>query len=123
MSVKFRTLFTMRFPKIRLLPAFAAASLLLGGCVYFNTFFNAEKAYHQALALREKRMSQNPDDSVNVSPDEKVKLQPAIDKCSKLLALDPDRLDYAPKALFLMGESYLLMADYSSAVQKYEELA
>jgi TolA-binding protein len=116
-------MFPVRFVKPALLSGLIALSLVLGGCVYFNTYFNAQKAYHQALSMREKRFSKNPEDSVVVTPEEKAKFERAIAKCSKLLELYPNRLDYAPKALFLMGESYLLMEDYSSAVEKYDELA
>ncbi len=115
-------MFVMRPIRIFLPAAVAACLLLLGGCVYFNTFFNAEKAYNQALSMREKRLAKNPDDTVVVTEAEKDSLQRAIDKCSKLLELYPDRLDYAPKALFLMAESYSLMEEYALAIEKYEEL-
>ncbi len=94
----------------------------LGGCVYFNTYFNANKAYEQALRMREERLEKNPEDTVLLSNDEKLKLERCITKCSKVLELYPDKLKYAPKALFLMGESYLLEQDYLHAVEKYEEL-
>ena len=106
-----------------LFPGLMLLSLLLGGCVYFNTFFNAQKAYDQAIRMREKRLAKDPEDSVVVTPEEKLKFERAIAKCSKLLELYPERTDYGPKALFLMGESYLLMEDYGMAVEKYEELA
>ena len=88
-----------------LFPGLMLLSLLLGGCVYFNTFFNAQKAYDQAIRMREKRLAKDPEDSVVVTPEEKLKFERAIAKCSKLLELYPERTDYGPKALFLMGES------------------
>lgn len=95
----------------------------LGGCVYFNTYFNADKAYDQAMSLHEKRMDKNPEDTLLVSPEEKTKLDRAITKASKVLELYPDKKKYQPKALFLIGESYLAMGEYSKAILKYEELA
>ncbi|MDB5105369.1 MAG: hypothetical protein JWP91_3058 [Fibrobacteres bacterium] len=95
----------------------------LGGCVYFNTFFNAQKAYDQAVRLHEKRMDKNPEDSVLVSSEEKAKLERSIAKSSKVLELYPDKKKYQPKALFLIGESYLALGEYSKAILKYEELA
>lgn len=95
---------------------------LLGGCVYFNTFYNAQKAYDQAIRMHDKRFDKNPEDSILVSPDEKLKLDRAITKASKVLELYPDEKKYQPKSLFLIGESYLAMGEYSKAILKYEEL-
>jgi len=98
-------------------------ALGLGGCVYFNTYYNAQKAYDQAVRLHDKRLDKNPEDSVLVSPDEKTKLDRTITKASKVLELYPDKKKYQPKALFLIGESYLALGEYSKAILKYEELA
>jgi TolA-binding protein len=95
----------------------------MSGCVYFNTYYNAQKAYDQAVRLHEKRMSRNPEDSILVSPEEKTKLERSIAKSSKVLELYPGKKKYQPKALFLIGESYLAMGEYSKAILKYEELA
>ena len=95
---------------------------LLTGCVYFNTFFNAEKAYAQALRMREKRIDKNPEDSILATPEEKLKLERSIAKSSKVLELFPDKKKYQPKAIFLIGESYLAMGEYAKAIQKYDEL-
>ncbi|MDB5047848.1 MAG: hypothetical protein JWO30_919 [Fibrobacteres bacterium] len=106
-----------------LLPLVSLVSLLLGGCVYFNTYYNADKAYSQAMRLREKRIDKNPEDTLLVSPEEKLKLERAIAKSSKVLELYPEKKKYQPKALFLIGESYLALGEYSKAILKYEELA
>jgi tetratricopeptide (TPR) repeat protein len=95
----------------------------LTGCVYFNTFYNAQKAYDDATRLREKRLGKNPEDTLLVAADEKVKLERSIAKSSKVLELYPDKKKYQPKSLFLIGESYLLLGEYSKAITKYEELA
>lgn len=95
---------------------------LLGGCVYFNTFYNAQKAYDQAIRMREKRMDKSPDDSILVSSEEKLKLERSIAKSSKVLELYPDKKKYQPKALFLIGESYMAMGEYAKAILKYDEL-
>jgi len=101
--------------------------LLLGmsftGCVYFNTYYNAQKAYDDAMRLREKRLDKNPEDTLLVAADEKTKLERSIAKSSKVLELYPDKKKYQPKALFLIGESYLVLGEYSKAITKYEELA
>ena len=102
--------------------AAAACILMLSGCVYFNTFYNGQKAYDQAMRLKEKRIDKNPEDSIIATDEEKVKLNRAIAKGSKILELYPDKPKYQPKALFLIGESYLAMGEYAKAIQKYEEL-
>ncbi len=95
----------------------------MSGCVYFNTYYNAQKAYDQAMRMREKRIDKNPEDTILVTPEEKTKLERSIAKSSKVLELYPDKKKYQPKALFLIGESYLVMGEYSKAILKYEELA
>ncbi len=107
------------------LPLFVLAlglSLLFSGCVYFNTFYNAQKAYDQAMRMRETRLEKTPDDSVLATNDEKLKLERSIAKSSKVLELYPDKKKYQPKALFLIGESYLAMGEYAKAILKYDEL-
>lgn len=97
-------------------------ALWLGGCVYFNTFYNGQKAYDQGHRMREKRLDKTPDDSVLVTNDEKLKFERAITKGSKVLEIYPTKKKYQPKALFLIGESYLAMGEYAKAILKYEEL-
>ncbi len=94
----------------------------LGGCVYFNTYFNAQKAYDQAMRMHDKRLDKNPEDSIIASPEEKVKLERSIAKASKVLELYSTEIKYQPKSLFLIGESYLAMGEYGKAILKYEEL-
>jgi tetratricopeptide (TPR) repeat protein len=105
----------------RLLLLLLAGSLT--GCVYFNTFYNAQKAYDDAVRLRVKRLDKNPEDTLLVAADEKTKLERSIAKSSKVLELYPEKKKYQPKSLFLIGESYLLLGEYSKAITKYEELA
>ncbi|HLP41376.1 MAG TPA: tetratricopeptide repeat protein, partial [Fibrobacteria bacterium] len=107
----------------KLLPAMVAAlALLLSGCVYFNTFYNAQKAYDQGMRMKAKRLDKNPEDSILVSSDEKLKFERSIAKSSKVLELYPDKTKYQPKALFLIGEAYMEMGEYAKAILKYDEL-
>lgn len=95
---------------------------MLQGCgVYFNTFFNAEKAYHKALDMREERLALNPEDTVNVTVAERALLHRTVTKTAKVLELWPNDPKYAPKAVFLLAESQLLLEEYASAALKYEE--
>lgn len=98
-------------------------SLALAGCsgVYFNTTFNAEKAQKKALALRAERQRLNPDDTVQVTPEERALLQRSVVKSSKVLELWPDHPQYAPRAVYRIAESQYLMEDFGSAAVKYDE--
>jgi tetratricopeptide (TPR) repeat protein len=110
------------FPRLLLL-LLGALGASLTGCVYFNTYYNAQKAYDDAMRLRDKRFEKNPEDTVLATADEKTKLERCIAKSSKVLELYPEKKKYQPKALFLIGESYLAEGEYSKAIIKYEELA
>ncbi len=108
-------------------------ALILGGAIalstgfsacsgiYFNTTFNAEKAYRQAIDMRAKRLRLNPDDTVSVTADEKAKLTRAVTKSSKVLELWPNDPKYTPRAVFRIAECQLLMGDYGNAAFKYGE--
>lgn len=98
-------------------------TLALTGCsgVYFNTTFNAEKAHKKALSMRAERMRANPDDTVQLTSDERLQLQRAVRKSSKVLELWPNHPEYAPRAVFRIAECQYLMEDYGSAAVKYDE--
>lgn len=99
------------------------ATLALAGCsgVYFNTTFNAEKAHDKALSMRAERLRQNPEDTVQVTSEERLQLQRAVRKSSKVLELWPNHPEYAPRAVFRIAECQYLMEDYGSAAVKYDE--
>lgn len=111
----------VRAPVLKAAALLSCAVLLQGCSVYYNTYFNAEKAHGQALRLREKRLENNPEDTLAVSAEEKAKLERTIAKSSKVLELWPDNKKYAPKAVFLIADSYLLMEEYDLAAPKYGE--
>jgi hypothetical protein len=94
---------------------------LLSGCVYFNTYYNADKAYRQAMAMREKRLDKNPSDSVLASADEKLKFERCITKCSKVLELYPNEKKWQSRAVFLMAEAYFQEGEWTRAIGKYDE--
>ncbi len=107
----------------RSLTVMTFGTLVLTACsgVYFNTTFNAEKAHEKALSLRAERIRENPDDTVQVSAEERLLLQRAVRKSSKVLELWPDHPTYAPRAVYRIAECQYLMEDYASAAVKYDE--
>ncbi len=90
--------------------------------MYYNTYFNGQKAFHKAEKMRDKRLKKNPNDSAYVSPEERLKYERAIEKGSKIIELYPSKKEWQPKALFLIAESYLNLGEFAKAVQKYIEL-
>lgn len=93
----------------------------LSGCVYFNTYYNAEKAYRQAITLRENRLDKNPNDSMLASADEKLKFERCVTKCSKVLELYPEEKSWQNKAVFLMAEAYFQEGEWTRCIGKYDE--
>ena len=105
--------------------------LLIPGCAYFNTFWNAEKYYNQAeeirmKALREQATTRSAEammDSAMVAPPEAQALyEKAIKKASKVLALYSDS-KYVDDALFIIGMSYFRTGEYQKAIRKFDELS
>ncbi len=76
----------------RLSPLF----LLLPGCIYYNTFYNAEKYYSEENYAK------------------------SIEKCKKVLEKHPGS-DYADDAIFLMGKSYYHLKKYDEAKQSIKK--
>ncbi|MFH1335833.1 MAG: tetratricopeptide repeat protein, partial [Candidatus Zixiibacteriota bacterium] len=90
-------------------------ALLLSGCAYYNTFYNAkrsfkegEKAQKNATAAARQNMG-------------KTQYEDAIKKASKVLTFYP-KSKWADDALFLMGKAYFNMGEYVKAKRKFEEL-
>ncbi|MBD3373859.1 tetratricopeptide repeat protein [candidate division KSB1 bacterium] len=114
--------------------------LLLSGCAYYNTFYNAKKAYREASKEREKRLRNQ---VVEISPEERENLrrsgqynkldvnkptttemqnyQIAIEKASKVLEFHPDS-KYVDDALMLLGQCFYHRREYGKAQRKFEEL-
>lgn len=97
-------------------------ALCLQGCgPYFNTYFNAQKAYDRGVKMQETRQERDPEDTLVVTTEERAQFNRAIAKSVKVLELWPEDPEYAPLAVFLMADSYLLMEEYDRAAQKYDE--
>ncbi len=88
-NISFRT-FTIFFSMI----------ILLGGCAYYNTLFNANNSYKEAL----KAMQENPDPD-KVAPNAKKHFETTIEKCWKLIDIYTEKSKYADDALLLIAKS------------------
>ncbi|MGL1937120.1 MAG: tetratricopeptide repeat protein [Fibrobacterales bacterium] len=96
-------------------------SFSLTGCLYFNLYYNFNKAYNQALEIHDDRITENPDDTIWVTKEEKEKLRRTISKGSKILEVYPSEIEYKPKVLFFMGDAFYRMTKWKKAITKYNE--
>jgi TonB family protein len=90
-------------------------SLLTGGCVYYNTFYNAKKFYNDAESSREKGKRDT------ARGTELTNYQNAIKKCSKVLSEFPGS-KYEDDALFMIGKSFYYLGEFQKAERKFREL-
>ncbi|MBM3316018.1 tetratricopeptide repeat protein, partial [candidate division WOR-3 bacterium] len=84
----------------------AAAVLLLAGCAYFNTFYNARQYYKEGLRYKEQ----------NQLGQAKGKFDKAIEKSAVVLSRWP-RSRWADDALYLIAMSYFHEALYPKALR------
>ncbi len=98
----------MKTPVKKLL--FFLSFLLIVGCAYYNTFFNAKMNYKQALEKQKNTQSNR-----RISGDIKQKYQKAIDKSWKLIKVYGDSNEYADDALLLIGKAYYQLQEYTKA--------
>lgn len=93
----------------------AALVLLLGtGCVYYNTFYLARKAFNDAESKR--KASKNVGGKVATG-----QYKTAIEKSEKVIDKHPDS-KYYDDALFVNGVSHYYIEDYGKASKRFREL-
>jgi TonB family protein len=88
---------------------------LMSGCTYYNTFYNAKKAFKDGERAQE-RVPENRRHSAG-----KNHYEAAIKKASKVLTFHP-KSKWADDALFMIGRAYFNMGEYVKARRKFEEL-
>lgn len=88
--------------------------LLFFSCAYFNTFYNAEQYYKDALNELEKEKNNATTRSVM------DKFDTAIGKANKVLLEYPDS-KWADDALYIIALSLYYKGDYGFAKEKFEE--
>ena len=94
---------------------FSTAVLLFSGCTYYNTFYNARKAFKEGEKAQEKA---TPGRRASMG---QAQYEAAIKKASKVLTFHP-KSKWADDALFMIGRAYFNMEDYVKAGRKFEEL-
>jgi len=89
--------------------------LLFSNCAYYNTFYNAKKAFKEAEKERARRRTDDPTST------EIQKYDKAIEKASKVMELHP-KSRYVDDAIMLVGQAFYYKRDYHKAKRKFEEL-
>jgi len=89
--------------------------IVIFGCAYYNTFFNAKDNYNQAVKKQKKVKSDQ------VGGDVKKNFNKAIEKSWKLIDFYGDSSKYADDALLLIGQSYYNLQDYAKSERVLEQ--
>ena len=88
---------------------------IISGCVYYNTFFNAEKYFTEAQKIRLKDDGKPTTNAIQ-------KYNKAIKKCGIVLT-DYKDSKYADDALFLLAKSlFYIGRNYTQAIEKFNDL-
>ncbi|MFP4521230.1 MAG: tetratricopeptide repeat protein [Fibrobacterota bacterium] len=98
--------------------------LLSGGCVYFNTLFNAKQYYNEARnSQKERYFGAEGDDSVKtITAKEKELFARSIKKSSKVLDVYSKKIKFQDDALFYLGMAFFYSGEYTKSARKYLEL-
>ncbi len=94
-----------------LLPSFFSLSLALG-CAYYNTFFNAQRDYTEAMNQKENSPSKTAPPHL---------LDKCIERCGKVIKFYSNS-KWLDDAILLMGKCYYEKSEYEKALTKFEEL-
>lgn len=114
-------MYECRIPKILYIILISFAALC--SCVYYNTFYNAQKAFYEARKSQIKRAEKATSDSLErVSDAEKKDFDRAIEKASKVLEVYHNKKKWQDDAIFLIGESYFYQDEFAKAIRKFNEL-
>jgi TolA-binding protein len=96
----------MKNTKLQSLLLFSLALILFSSCAYYNTFYNALKAYDTGITKKETKKD-GP-----LTEDVKREFQASIDKSWKLINLYSDSSSWADDALLLIGKSHYQIEEY-----------
>jgi TolA-binding protein len=94
----------------------ALTALLLGGCgAYFNTFYNAKKAFNEAESER-KKTKPGEQERIQIS-----KYNEAAEKALKVVEDHPNS-KYYDDAVYVLGVSYYYAKDFARAERRFREI-
>ena len=104
-----------------------ALLLALPGCVYFNTFYNAQKFYRQAEKARrlDEESQEQPGGGARKRKRDTVKASELYDKAARAASRVLDQYkesDRVDDAMFLLGRAFYWQGDYESAIRTFGDL-
>lgn len=106
--------FTALFRQVRF--SIFATLVLISGCAYYNTLFNAKNSYKEGL-----KVIQESSDQKTTPPAAKKHFEDTIDKCWKLIELYSDKSKYADDALLYISKSEFYLERYAQSKQHLEQ--
>ena len=93
-------------------------SLFSFGCVYFNTFYNAEKYFKEGMKTIEETAIEEGDD---IPSKAKTQLEKAIHKCNIVIDEFPDS-KYIDDAYYIIGKAGFYRSEYTRALKSFNIL-
>ena len=95
----------------------------IGCTAYFNTFYNADRAYKEGLDQHTKLLRNYPDSLVVTPPaDISGKYDRAIEKAVKMIETFPKAKKWHDDALLLMGKAHFYKMENERAVRCFRQL-
>lgn len=88
---------------------------ILGGCAYYNTFFNAEENYRAGLEKKENNTRNR------LPADVKKHFNASISKSWRVIDVYGDSSSWADDALILIGKSYYHLEEYNKSQEILEQ--
>ncbi len=101
-------------PRGLLLAGAVGILTLTAGCAYFNTMYNARKAYRAA-----EEVPRMPDGSINRAA--YASYDDVIEKCEALIAQHPDS-KWVDDAILMMGKAHYRKNELDKAITRFNEL-
>jgi TolA-binding protein len=103
----------------------AGAILLLTGCAYFNTLYNAKAKYNEAEKAESQRRAaealQGQDVQTAIASPNARTYEEVIEKCKKMIGRYPDS-KHVDDAMLLIGKSLYALGRYEEAVSALDSL-
>ena len=110
----------------------ACVAMLFSGCStyqniagYFNTYYNAKKAFNEAVEEVKKANTKDRDSNYfamrNVPNTAQDKFDKVVEKASRLIQFYPES-KWVEEGLLLIGKSDVYLGDYDAAIRKFTEL-
>jgi len=90
---------------------------------YFNTYYNASKAFEEAQSQLQKKNNELFKFKVDkLSGNAKKQFDLVVKKCSKILQFDA-KSSYVAGSLFMIGRAFYFQQEFPKALRKFKELA